>query len=161
MGHPDGVSRTRLQRLARYGHFYLPFKPRGHWRESSCVYCGNLSETVDHIPPLAWIDALGPSYFKDLGLLIVKVPACRECNLALANRKLLTITERTAYLKDYYSKKYRRVSDVKLWTKEQIDELRGRLKQAVEKFAVYQLGTDRRIQILEENLVMRSLPEEV
>src|SRR3990167_4317437 len=126
MGHPDGVSRTRLQRLARYGHFYLPFKPRGHWRESSCVYCGNLSETVDHIPPLAWIDALGP-----------------------------------AYLKDYYSKKYRRVSDVKLWTKEQIDELRGRLKQAVEKFAVYQLGTDRRIQILEENLVMRSLPEEV
>jgi len=47
------------------------------------------------------------------------------------------------------------------WTKEQIDELNGRLRKSVERFSVYQLGIDRRIQILEENLVVRSLPEEV
>lgn len=151
---------TRQKRLARFGQYYSPFKPPGHWRESSCVYCGNVAQTKDHIPPLAWMEALGPSYFDERRLLIVWVPSCKECNTALRDNKLFSIKERTGYLIDYYMKRYNRLATVPVWTQEQINELRGRLKQAVEHFTIYQIGIDRRLKILEENYTVRSMPEE-
>ena len=138
----------------------MPFKPPGHWRENACVYCGNQADSKDHIPPLAWIEALGPSHFDKLGLLIVWVPSCKECNIALRDNKLFTIRERTGWLIDHYTRKYDKYAHVPVWTQEQLNELRGKLKAAVAHFASYQLGIDRRLNILEENYCVRSMPQE-
>ena len=161
MANKERVSKTRARRLARFGRCYMPFKPPGHWRESSCVYCGNKADTKDHIPPLAWMECLGPDWFEDKRMLIIWVPSCKECNTALRDNKLFTIRERTGWLIDHYMRKYDKLATVPVWTKEQISELRGRLKQSIEQFAFYQVGIDRRLQILEENYALRSVREEL
>ena len=159
LGHSKTSSATRYKRMARYSSLYLPFKPVGYWREKACCYCGNMASTKDHIPPVVWLEALGPSYFDSRGLLVVWVPSCRECNVALGSNKLFSIRERTGYLIDYYIKKYGKLATVAKWTQEELDELRGRLKQATTIFAEHQLGIDRRLAILEENYSLRSLQD--
>lgn len=147
--------RTRLEREKRYGHLYRRFTPPGHWRESACVYCGTYSEGQDHIPPLVWMEALGVSYFKENGLLIVLVDCCKECNGALSGRRLLSLQERTQFLLEYYENKYSDVLSNPVWTQGQIDELDGRLRQYIEGFSDYQRGINRKIDILKENCDLR------
>lgn len=147
--------RSRKQNIARYGQIYAPFKPPGHWRDSSCVYCGNIANERDHIPPLSWIAALGQEYFESRRLMTVWVPACKECNASLGSKKLFTIKERTVFLLGYYLKKYEKLMRAEVWEDYEIDRLNGRLKQTIERFSILQIALDRRIAILEENVQVR------
>src|SRR3990167_11279199 len=153
-------STTRKIALAKYGHLYLPFKPPGIWYESACVYCGNRAQERDHIPPLSWLYCLGSDYFLERGLLICWVPSCKECNKELSDNKLFSIKERTLHLLGRYVLKYDPFLKGTAWNDEQLEELTGGLKRDVSRFADYQKAIDRRIGILEENIVLRSMPQE-
>lgn len=141
--------------MAKYGHLYLPFKPPGHFRDASCVYCGNLAQARDHVPALTWLAALGRSYFEERGLLVIWVPSCNECNTILCDERLFTIRERTLFLLRKYLKRYDKFMGGEIWNEYEISELGGRLQQAIGDFALCQQFIDRRIAILEENARLR------
>ena len=145
----DNYRKSRKRMLARYGSYYAPFKPPGYWSVNCCCYCGNVAESKDHIPPLVWIDALGPSWFDERGLLVVWVPSCLECNNYLGSRKLFTIRERTIYLIGKYEEKYKSFRRNTAWEDDDLKGLTGRLKIEMANFKVIQDGIDRRISILE------------
>lgn len=152
-------AKDRQRLSSKFGALYFPFKPPGHWRDSSCVYCGDIAEARDHIPPMVWLDVLGTDYFHSSQSLIVWVPSCWECNAALGDRRLFTIRERTLWLLGHYCRKYQRLLRSEAWSIDELAELTGRLKQAIEGYASRQLGIDRRISILEENLQVRLMRE--
>ena len=119
------------------------------------------AQSKDHIPPLSWIYALGSDYFFRAGLLVVWVPSCKECNVALGHKKLFTIRERTLYLVGYYTKRYEPFLHGEAWNDQEIDELKGNLKKDISHYADLQRVVDRRLAILEENAQMRSLRQAV
>lgn len=155
MGKIKGRGDSRKRWLAKYGSLYVEFKPPGYWRPDCCAYCGNLYQAYDHVPPLSWVAALGPSYFDKNGLLIVKVRSCNECNSLLSNKKLFSLRERTVYLIGRYEERYKKYRTGTAWQDEEVNELTGNLKKAINNFADMQRAIDRRIQILEENAAVR------
>ncbi len=112
--------------IAEMGHRRLPgtsclvcftkFRPRRTWQrfcspacrgdnrntersaEYTCVYCGLIANTVDHIPPISVRPTL-----VDLGLAgryqFLEVRACQQCNSALGARSLWTVKQRKAWIK--------------------------------------------------------------
>ena len=154
-------SKARTKLFSRFGHLYLPFKPPGFWQASACVYCGNRAQSRDHIPPLVWLYCLGPSYFERDGLLIVWVPACLQCNVALTDRRLFTIAERTAFLLQFYTDRYAAILQTPVWDDAQLGELRGQLKERIGTSEEFRKGITRRLAILAENNKVRSLPESI
>lgn len=145
------VKKHRRNLEKRYGQLYV----RMFFREGEaqvCVYCGNVAETQDHVPPLDWVYCLGTSYFGSAGIRLLLVPACGECNVELGPRKLFTIKDRTRWLIGRYEKKYERFTKGLIWDMEDVDELGRGLKRYVEGHRTCQIGIERRIKILEEGL---------
>ena len=151
------ASKRRKRMVAACGSSYVPFKPPGYWAAGCCAYCGNLAQTKDHIPPITWLYALGTRYFDDRGLLVVWVPACKQCNSLIGDKKLFTIHERTVYLWRKYVELYKNIVINPAWDDYEINTLRGRLKDEIGNFANCQRAADRRLAILEENIGMRSM----
>lgn len=153
----DKHDRARAEAKKRIGHLYSRFGYRRDdegsiCAEQQCTYCGLRAETQDHVPPLVWVHSLGSEFFNNAKTLLLIVPACLECNITLSNYRLFTIKERTRYLLGRYTKKYKRFLRGTAWTEEELDELGYSLKTKIEAIAICQLGIDRRIQIIEENL---------
>lgn len=88
----------------------------------SCVYCGELADTVDHVPPVQISNNL------DLEMTHMLVPACRECNSTLTDKFLLHLDERAEHLLHRYKKKYKKHDSVVAWDEEEIEELSGSLQ---------------------------------
>ena len=114
-----------------------------------------MAEDKDHIPPIRWLAALGSAYFLERGLLIVKVPSCKECNQELGGNKLFSIRERTRYLIGRYCKKYGKYLKGTPWEDWELNELSGRLAEYINTHATLERAIDRRLAILEENLRVR------
>jgi len=144
-------------RLARVSSCYLPFKPPGYWQAACCVYCGNKSQSRDHIPPVTWAYALGSEWFHRRGITLVWVPACLECNSTLGDEKLFTILERTQFLLSRYERKYSAIATIPKWDSDELAQLRGRLRIYVESSELHRTGVNRRLAILSDNCEVRSL----
>lgn len=87
-----------------------------------CIYCGNIADSVDHVPPISARDGImalrltRPPRF-------IEVPSCRECNSALGNRALWTVTERKAWIKAWVRKRSRKYLVIPEWDKEDLGAL--------------------------------------
>ena len=92
---------TLLSRNVNTRRFGRLYKSYGGGVLDPCVYCGAISHTLDHVPSLSLAEAL--LQFQDRFLL---VPACYECNDALANFRELSITARKSYILERYRRKY-------------------------------------------------------
>lgn len=87
-----------------------------------CTYCGQVSDTLDHVPPLNMV------YIKaEVGLEcegpFVKVPACSECNMLLGKVHKVSIKERRAHIKDAIKKKYKRFLKIPNWDEDELEDV--------------------------------------
>ena len=90
-----------------------------------CVYCGETTDTVDHVPPVLLKNEVPE---KDRFC----VPACTECNCTLGCKRLFTVLDRQIYLRLKYREKYARYLSLPDRTNSDIDEFGYTLKTAVE-----------------------------
>lgn len=107
--------RNRLYRT------YNPLYTRHYIEEGyQCFYCNSPAETLDHVPPLSWIEPFGTEALSKAKIALSTVPCCRECNTFLGDRKLLTVDDRLEYLE----KKYHTLFDKLVrWSDEELAEM--------------------------------------
>lgn len=87
-----------------------------------CAYCGQVSDTMDHIPPLSMVASMSATGQECQGPFI-KVPACRECNTYLTTLIILTVKGRRKYIKDRLRKKYQHFLRIPNWDEEELEEM--------------------------------------
>jgi len=102
--------------------------PASYILESDCVYCGDIATTSDHVPPTVARGSILERGEQDL-YPFFEVPACRNCNCAILNRKpAWTLTERFKLVRDYLKRNTHWMPD---WTPQEIAEVRGNLRKSV------------------------------
>lgn len=99
----------------------------------------------------------GPYPTAGMGRGTGTILACAECNMLLGAERLFTVAERTSWLIKKYEHRYQELLGSPRWTRGQIDELSGRTKKAIERWAQVRLNLGRRLVILAENEAMRSV----
>ncbi len=127
-----------------------PFSPTRHWQRfcsvtcrakawadpalkpvaHQCYYCGDVADTIDHVPP----QVSRPNLMM-LGLWkrypFVEVQCCRECNTLLGCRPLWTLTERKKFIKKALRKRYSRYLSIPDWTPEDVSDLGYTLQRLI------------------------------
>jgi hypothetical protein len=110
-------SKERIRLLRTYNHLY----ERLYTEEGfECFYCASPADTLDHSPPLSWLEPYGIKAFKDAEIPLALIPCCFECNNLLNERKLFTAEDRLSYLLTKYSKMQ---SKLVTWSLEEISEM--------------------------------------
>ncbi len=89
-----------------------------------CVYCGVIAQSKDHIVPTA---ATGIEHRK----YVLTVPACLQCNGAINDVPVYSIDGRRRVAQAYIAKKYKSALSRPEYTREEIQEFEGRLRQAI------------------------------
>jgi hypothetical protein len=96
-----------------------------HYSESSskgcCFYCGEPASTIDHCPPLTWIEAMTVNEWLKAKIPLVKIHSCSDCNKVLGTKPIFTLYERAAYLEKDFLNKYEKQST--LWSNDEIKEM--------------------------------------
>lgn len=87
---------------------------------SACYYCGQVAETVDHVPPKTLRDRMTS---EGIAFKAVEVAACKECNSALGPRPLLTLPARKDFVKAWIRRRYRRYLAIAHWPDDDLAEL--------------------------------------
>ena len=72
--------------------------------DNVCFYCGRHASDMDHVPPLTFADAAGMSGL--VGIKLLLIPSCSECNSLLSNKPLTTARLRAQYLVGVYAEAY-------------------------------------------------------
>jgi 5-methylcytosine-specific restriction endonuclease McrA len=85
-----------------------------------CTYCGVVSDTMDHVPPIHYTARMA-DLGEEVGNLRL-VPACRDCNLCLGGSLFLTIESRRAHIKRRLRARYKKVLRIPGWDE---DDLAG------------------------------------
>ena len=102
------------------------------FKRYNCTYCGEPSDTMDHVIPHSLSGNTIKSYNKTL-----VVPCCHECNCALGNKGDLnghfSISTKADWLEDHYNVKYRDYvyGDKGDWDEEDLEDFSGNLLIAV------------------------------
>ena len=97
-----------------------------------CVYCGDFSDTLDHVPPLSSI----PS---DLTLLDIDksdkeyflLPSCKECNCWLSNIRTDSIEERQNYVASKITKKYKKYFNRPQWSEDELEDMSPKFAKSI------------------------------
>ena len=120
------MSRTYRE---RYDKHYKLFKTKG-----GCYYCGLPEEVLDHAPPLAAIrDLGGPDELVKLGLKLLKVAACKECNAILHDVPIASLARRKLFVQEKMRKKYKKLLTMPKWTEQELQELSPQLRETVRR----------------------------
>lgn len=84
-----------------------------------CLYCGEVGDSVDHVPPTSTRPVL-----RELGIAheypFVEVRSCRECNSALSDLPFWTTAERKRYIKRWLTRRYARLLGMPDWTPDEL-----------------------------------------
>jgi hypothetical protein len=126
----------------------------GYLNPDRCVYCGDISVDIDHVPPISWAYALGHKYMaEEHNAPFIKVPSCAECNQKILNdKKIFTLKERKQYVAASLRENFRKLRENQSWTIEDIAEMDGRLREYVENMANYRLHIEKRIDWAESDI---------
>jgi NMD protein affecting ribosome stability and mRNA decay len=95
-----------------------------------CYYCGQISDTVDHVLPQSVEQALANSGLTTT-IQSELVSCCRECNCLLGNRPPWTKYARKQKIKTMLRKRYKKLLASPNWTEEELLELGHELKSSV------------------------------
>lgn len=123
---------------------YSPL-PGADW--SSCIYCGEPAEHIDHVLPVRysnWRDVLTPEEREQLAT----VPACGECNMLAGSKAFHSLGDKRDFIRGKLRKRYAKILDGPIWTDEEMaelgDGLRGYVEgtQARRRIIVWRLGHD-------------------
>lgn len=134
-------------KFARRGGFRVDLSlwKRADTDWTSCIYCGDLRQTADHIPAVSsgqWIHAHHPE------VEFVVVPACKECNLLLGNLALWNVQERAAYLCEQIRARYAPELRVPDRTEAEILTFAGNLRRSIRAAARTKAHVLRRLEHL-------------
>lgn len=88
-----------------------------------CFYCGGHGESVDHIPPV--------SYLENFPEKRILVRCCLLCNQLLGNKAYLSLLSRCDYLLIRYQKRFKRLLSYPDWEDWELEELTGKLKRDI------------------------------
>lgn len=91
------------------------------FNQERCIYCGDIPQTVDHVPALNWLYCLGSEYFKKIP--IVTVPACKRCNAWLGDKPYHTIRQRKGYIATKLRQVFDRIMASPKWEDDEIEEM--------------------------------------
>lgn len=120
---------TKKQRkilMKVHGHKYKRhFTTEGYY----CFYCSDPAGTLDHVPPLSFMDLLTKEKIEKDRIPRSLVPCCIECNSALGSRNLFSVMDRLLFLESYYEAFFKQQKA--LWTDEEIEELGPSLRESV------------------------------
>lgn len=95
-----------------------------------CTYCNDPADTLDHVVPHSFARAnakLARRYNRKLC-----VPACRECNQILGNKKIHTVWDRAGYLAGKYTKRYKKALSMPDWSPQELKEMGKNMRHVVE-----------------------------
>ena len=125
----------------------------GYLNQKRCVYCGDIPNELDHVPPISWAYALGHKHMvEEYNAPFIKVPSCPECNRLLSDKKYFTLKERKQYIAAKLRENFRKLRENPSWTIEDIAEMDGRLREYVENMANYRLHIEKRIDWAESDV---------
>jgi hypothetical protein len=96
-----------------------------------CTYCGNVADQMDHVPPRSHRHAIVMAGLSSRYPFIV-VPSCQECNALLKDHPIWVVSERKAFVKRALRRKHAALLRIPRWSRDDTEELEGRLKQYVE-----------------------------
>lgn len=97
------------------------------FNEHTCTYCGEAASDKDHVIPRASEADHKKNHFNKKNT----VPSCRECNLTLSSRYILTISDRSKFLIEAYTNKFKSLLAMPHHSDEDIKELEGSLKKSI------------------------------
>lgn len=100
-----------------------------------CVYCGQCSNSLDHIPPLSAYSRMDMQDKDHCNP--VTVPACVECNSILNAHPALTITERRSIVKNKLRKKYRKFLKMPRWDESELSEMDERMADDIRRASYF------------------------
>lgn len=101
------------------------------WKGVKCYYCGDSADTIDHIPALSVAYSLGAERIHRHGFKLWKVNCCRECNVCLSDKFLISPDRRGRWLYSYYlTKRYKRIIENQgvRFTQEELEEFGPNLR---------------------------------
>lgn len=94
---------------------------------SSCVYCGDYAEVYDHLLPIS-------KYSSDAKKeLMVKVPACFECNALANDYSPKSFEDKKQYIHNKIRHKYNNLLNTPNWEPNELKKLKGKLKKHITK----------------------------
>jgi hypothetical protein len=145
MSRKSSTNISRKRREAAMAYYRLhPWAPR-----DICYYCGSLPDTLDHVPPINWVIAMGALALQEAGAPFLKVPACKQCNSILGSKRYFTCAQRKAYIASALREKYRALRSITEWSEEELEQLDGNLETFVRAHADWRLVIERRIAFAE------------
>lgn len=109
----------------RYNWLYKRFGD--NW--NNCIYCGDISNVFDHVPPISKVENINIEEFKNDGFNFYLYPSCQECNSLLSNVMIIDLFDRMNFLFDKYTEIAKKLDQ--LWDQKQIDELGPNLKSVI------------------------------
>lgn len=101
------------------------------FRWADCTYCGDSATSVDHVVPLTYASPTGNRKGVNPDIRKKAVPCCCECNSLLGSKSYFTISERAEFLSQRLAVRHRKLLALPIWSDEEIDLLRGNLRQNV------------------------------
>lgn len=91
-----------------------------------CIYCGMSADTKDHLLPRTWT---GEAVRKH----VLTVPACKQCNSAIGDRYLPSITARRKEAQTYIARQSANLLGMPEWTPEDLAEIGKTLRSTIER----------------------------
>ncbi len=85
-----------------------------------CVYCGMLSDSLDHYPPISSSPLVG-----------VLLPACLECNRFASDLYPYDFTKRVEHVKNKIRRKHANVLRTPIWSADELDTMSGLMREEV------------------------------
>ena len=120
------------------------------YKINKCYYCGDQGDTIDHVPAISIAYSIGPDRLESMGVSLIKVTACRECNALLGDLPLNTLDERVVYLYDKFQTRYKKYLKMAYWDNDELDEIEGMLRSYVESANDVKIYIERRLSYMED-----------
>jgi len=140
------LDKRRAEKLKRLKGLYKHFCDEDSRRR--CYYCGDPSDTLDHVPAIDWVYSLGPDSFEKQGIKLWLVPACRECNGLCNDKPLHTVTQRANFLWRAIENRYRKVLNGMSFTESELKEYGPNLRGVLRKHRDLAFWVERRLSFL-------------
>lgn len=97
----------------------------------ACVYCGEPADSLDHVLAVKWGSNVKLDVIQgELKQALRMVPACMECNSLAGADFSLTIRQKRKLIQKKLRKKYNSFLRMPDWNEDELNGLRGRLKQS-------------------------------
>jgi ribosomal protein L34E len=118
------VKRHRMFLAHTYGHLY----ERHFSSRPGCFYCGDPADSIDHCPPLNFMEVKDQKWFKQRKIKFYTVASCSQCNRRLSNKPFLTLHERADYILRRLEKN---TDEIVSWSEDEIMEMSKVFEKAI------------------------------